>query len=103
MNFQSNRPDEGDGARRGRVALLLARYPTLAPQEREELLAFYNTAPAIDTALLTCEETLRPVIALFLKREARHLRHVQKLGALKWTVGLSTAAVIYAIVMGALA
>lgn len=56
--------------RRERMSSLLRRYPELLGDELEELIVFYKTAPAIETALLTCENDIAAKAKQFLSDNA---------------------------------
>lgn len=97
MTLQTTGFHDGNPALRLRAGELLARYPDLQIDEERELLDFYNSAPAIDTALLTCDEALRPHIDAFLKAHARDLHHavgIGRLALLVAVIGLSTVGAI---------
>lgn len=91
---------DGNPDLRARAGELLLRYPQIEAEELAELLHFYNTSPAIDTALLTCEPALLPKIAQFLSEQKRSLRHQAKLGMLMFAFYLSLALIAYAIWAG---
>ena len=91
---------DGNPDLRARASELLLRYPQIEEHELTELHHFYNTSPAIDTALLTCEPVLVPKIAQFLHEQRRALRHQAKLGMLMFTLYLSLALIAYAIWAG---
>lgn len=57
-------------SRRERMSSLLRRYPELLGDEIEELIVFYKTAPAIETALLTCENDVAGKARQFLTDNA---------------------------------
>lgn len=100
MTLQTYDSREGNPALRFQAAALLARYPELDPNEVQELLDFYNSAPAIDTALLTCDEALRPQIASFLHDQAKQLRHTSRTGLLVFVSIASIGSMIYSIWAG---
>ena len=87
---------EGNPETRLRASELLARYPHIDETELAELVMFYNTAPAIDTALLTCDPALLPKIALFEAEQKVSLRHEASLGLLLCVVAVSIALIVYA-------
>ena len=91
---------DGNPELRLRAGELLVRYPNLDQNEERELLDFYNSAGAIDTALLTCNEALRPHIAAFLSEHRRDLRHTAALGPLIWLVTITSVATLAAIWFG---
>ena len=90
---------EGNPDGRARAGELLALYPSLTPEELSELLAFYNKAPAIDTALLTCDPLLVPKIARFEAEHRRQLRHEARYRLLIAVVAFFSAALVYALAM----
>lgn len=95
FDFRDGNPDL-----RHRAGELLLRYPNLDESEERELLDFYNSAGAIDTALLTCNEALRPQIAAFLSDHKRELHHSAALGRLVWLVGVIGVSTVIAIWFG---
>ena len=89
---------DGNPVLRLRAGELLMRYPDIDETEERELLDFYNSASALDTALLTCNEALRPNISAFLASHKRDLHHTARLGRLGWLVtviGVGTMAAIW--------
>ncbi|MCA1198129.1 hypothetical protein K9B35_09125 [Sphingomonas sp. R647] len=61
-----------DTSLRDRIAGLLNRYPALDPIERDELIAFIKTGPAVDRGMLKGD----PVAAAAIRRvEADHPEH----------------------------
>lgn len=72
---------EGDPANRIRITSLLLRYPNLDDLEIEELVTFYRTAPAIDTALLTCDDDIKANIAAFTHQFRKRIRRWQDANA----------------------
>lgn len=75
---------DGNPVKRNRAAELLRRYPDLDGIELDELIDFYKTAPAVDTALLTCEEALKANIAAFERAYRKRIS--------RWRDGISTLA-----------
>ncbi|GMN03220.1 hypothetical protein [Erythrobacter sp. MTPC3] len=88
---------EGNPELRLRAGELLARYPHLELRELHELQVFYTTAPAIDTALLTCDPMLIPKIVQFQAEQRGMLKRQTQLGALVTITVLYGFSLIYAI------
>lgn len=57
--------------RRNRMENLLAAYPTVTDAEKQEILEFMSNAPALETALLTCNEQVSEKLKAF-KAEFRN-------------------------------
>jgi hypothetical protein len=55
-----------------RIETLIARYPDLAQEEEQEVLTFLKRAPALDTALLTTVDEIRPQLDRFKEDHKRH-------------------------------
>lgn len=91
---------DGNPDLRLRASQLLARYPQISGDELQELRSFYNTAPAIDTALLTCDPALMQQIVRFHSEQKRFLRHQAKLGTLLFICFALLALIAYAIWAG---
>ena len=91
---------EGNPDLRLRASELLTRYPQIEAEELRELLQFYNSAPAIDTALLTCDPAILPKITLFLTEQRPALHHQAKLGLLLFVTLATTALTLFAIGAG---
>ncbi|TRD10726.1 hypothetical protein FGU71_01820 [Erythrobacter insulae] len=91
---------EGNPEHRMRAAELLEKYPELSVRELHELVVFYNTSPAIDTALLTCEPRLMPKIALFHAEQKSSLHHETSLHLIWGLVGICMIAIGYAVWAG---
>lgn len=52
---------------------LLARYPAISDTELHTLIEDYRSSPAIDTALLSCEDTIRAQIDTFTRDHRKSL------------------------------
>ncbi|MCR5871485.1 MULTISPECIES: hypothetical protein [unclassified Sphingomonas] len=64
--------DTNDTRLRDRMAVLLGRYPTLDPVERDELITFIKSGPAVDRGMLKGD----PATAAAIRRvEADHPEH----------------------------
>lgn len=88
---------EGNIASRTHSAALLLRYPALDPGELGELIAFYREAPAIDIALLTCEDGLRPKIAQFERDHRRRIKRWRDISATLAVYGFFSVILLIAV------
>ena len=61
-----------DPARLEHIQGLLSRYPQVSDAETEEILRYLKKGPALDTALLTTVEPIRPRLARFREDHRRH-------------------------------
>jgi hypothetical protein len=61
-----------DPARFEHIQDLLSRYPDIAEAERQEVLHFLKKGPALETALLSTIEPLRPKLDHFREDHRRH-------------------------------
>ena len=100
MTKQSAPVREGNPERRSRASDLLVRYPDLSEEELGELRNFFNSSPAIDTALLSCDPDLIPKITLFETEQKDTLAHEAKLGVLVAALALFVIAIVYAFAAG---
>jgi hypothetical protein len=51
---------------------LLSRYPQISDAEKQEVVRYLKKGPALDTALLTTVERIRPQLARFREDHRRH-------------------------------
>lgn len=91
---------EGNPELRIRASELLFRYPDIDDNELQELRVFYTTAPAIDTALLTCDPALIPKIMQFETEQKAFLKRRTPLGLLIGIILLFSALLVYEIWVG---
>lgn len=61
-----------DPARLEHMREILSRYPQVSDAEKEEILRYLKKGPALDTALLTTVEDIRPQLARFREDHRRH-------------------------------
>ncbi|MEW4468935.1 hypothetical protein AB1K62_14005 [Parasphingorhabdus sp. JC815] len=47
------------------IEILLGKYPAISDQEAQQILEFLTTAPAIDAALLTCNDVIAENLKTF--------------------------------------
>ena len=59
---------------RERVAVLLARYPTVTKNDKREILEFMKNGRHLEIGLLTSDEKLRPNLDAFMEDHKRHFR-----------------------------
>ena len=89
-----------DGPRHARVCDLLRRYPDLSGDELDRLIEFYRTAPALDTALVSCDETVAPQQLKFLKDHDKALKCGFQAPLLPGVILLSTLTIVIAFIPG---
>lgn len=99
MTVSSPNSLDGNPRDRARITALLKRYPHLDDSEIEELVAFYRTAPAVDTALLTCDDEIRANIAAFTHQFRKRIRRWGDANASLVVYGLFFAALIIALIL----
>ncbi|MGP1354389.1 MAG: hypothetical protein ACTS1Z_13795 [Parasphingopyxis sp.] len=98
MTVAVNFAREGNPENRIRIAELLTRYPQLDDGEMRELIQFYRTAPAIDTALLTCDESIGVQITAFQREFRRQISRGGDASLALLVYGAFAAALAFAIV-----
>lgn len=74
MTDSANVIYEGNLARRERITTLLKQYPTLSENELGELIEFYRTAAAIDTALISCDTEVAAKAILFARENRKSIK-----------------------------
>jgi hypothetical protein len=75
MNAHASRVEaDRSPTSRERVAVLLARYPTVSKNDKREILDFMKNGRHLEIGLLTSKEVLRPKLDAFMEDHKRHFR-----------------------------
>jgi hypothetical protein len=85
---------DAGGDQRLHIEALLARYPDIHEDEVTEILEFHRSAPALETALLTCNDAVRDRYAQFQKDHSKYFgfrpRHYLLLAVILALIAIGT-------------
>lgn len=59
---------------RERIAGLVGRYPTISPEETNEVLSFLRNGRHLDIGLLTSNDRIKPKLDAFMEEHKGHFR-----------------------------
>jgi hypothetical protein len=59
---------------RERIAGLIGRYPTISPDETNEVLSFLRNGRHLDIGMLTSNDRLKPKLDAFMEEHKAHFR-----------------------------
>lgn len=71
--LEESSASQAEGGDRLYIESLLEKFPDITDQERLEILHFLSNAPAIDTALLTCNDAIRENLEAFKQENRKQL------------------------------